>query len=303
MKEYPVIIIGAGPAGLSCALYLKRAGVLPLVLEKSAPGGKLLTIAEIANYPGFAPTNGFTLAQALLSSAEAQGVQITAGEVVSVAHVESMFQVATREETLLTPVLVVASGLANVPSIPGEKDHINKGVSYCATCDGPLYRKKDVALFGSGEKAFEEASYLAGLVHHLYFLSPNALNEISPLAEELFSLPNVEKIVDVKITQVLGEGHVEKIVYEAQGEPHELAVSALFPLAGEKSASAFLSSLNVTLDHGFVITDEKMMSSCAGLFAIGDIVKKNLRQVVTACSDGAVASQSILAYRRSLGLK
>src|SRR5574344_2538463 len=106
MKEFPVIIIGAGPAGLSCALYLKRAGVSPLVLEKSAPGGKLLTIAEIANYPGFGPTDGFSLAQALVNSATAQGVEITAGEVVSVSKENTTFSIQTRDETYETPVLV-----------------------------------------------------------------------------------------------------------------------------------------------------------------------------------------------------
>jgi thioredoxin reductase (NADPH) len=303
MKEFPVIIIGAGPAGLSCALYLKRAGVSPLVLEKSAPGGKLLTIAEIANYPGFGPTDGFSLAQALVNSATAQGVEITAGEVVSVSKENTTFSIQTRDETYETPVLVVASGLANVATIPGEKDHVNKGVSYCATCDGPLYRKKDVALFGEGEKAFEEGAYLAGLVHHLYFLSPHAFHDLSPLGNSVLALPNVEAIPDAKILQIKGETHVESILYEQNGQQKEVGIAAIFPLAGEKSASAFLSALNVSLEHGFIVTDEKMASSCPGLYAIGDIVKKNLRQVVTACSDGAIASQSILAYRRSLGVK
>jgi thioredoxin reductase (NADPH) len=303
MKETPVVIIGAGPAGLACALYLKRAGLNPTLLEKGAPGGKLLTIAEIANYPGFPPTEGFALAQALLSSATDQGVEVTPAEVVSVSASGSDFLVATREENYLAHAVVVASGLANVPSIPGEKEHRNQGVSYCATCDGPLFRKKDVALYGEGEKAFEEGTYLAHLVHHLYFLTPHPLGVLSPLASALFTLDNVELIPEAKILQIRGESHVESIVFEHQGEKKEVQIAAIFPLSGEKSASGFLASLTVELDHGFVITDSQMMSSYPGLFAIGDIVKKNLRQVVTACSDGAVASQSVLAYLRRLGVK
>jgi thioredoxin reductase (NADPH) len=303
MKESKVIIIGAGPAGLSCALYLKRAGVEPLLLEKGAPGGKLLNLAEVANYPGFGPTDGFTLAQAFLAGAASQGVEVTPSEVVSVSLKDGRFEVQTRSESYLSDAVVVASGLANVPTIPGEKEHLQKGVSYCATCDGPLFRKKDVALYGTGEKAFEEGLYLAALVHKLYFLSPDKITRNTPLSQDLFAKENVESYPEAKILQIRGESAVQSILFEQNGVQKELGIAAIFPLLGEKSASAFLSPLNLMLERGFIPVDSSMMSSCPGLFACGDIVKKNLRQVVTAASDGALASQGVLVYLRSKGAK
>jgi thioredoxin reductase (NADPH) len=303
MIEKKVIIIGAGPAGLSCALYLKRSGLDPLLLEKGAPGGKLLNLAEVANYPGFGPTDGFSLAQAFLSGAEKQGVQVTAAEVVSVSFSSPYFEVRTREETYHAFAVVVASGLANVPTIPGEKEHLQKGVSYCATCDGPLFRQKDVALYGTGEKAYEEGLYLANLVHTLYFLSPDSLSGTTPLSHDLLSRANVVNYPNAKILQIRGASRVESILFEQNGIQKEVGIAAIFPLLGEKSASSFLSPLNLMLDRGFIPVDSSMMSSCPGLFAAGDIVKKNLRQVVTAASDGALASQGVLSYLRSQGVK
>lgn len=303
MSDSKVIIIGAGPAGLSCALYLKRAGVDSLLLEKGAPGGKLLNLAEVANYPGFTPTDGFTLAQAFLAGAESQGVKVTPAEIVSVALKDGRFELQSRNETYHADAVVVASGLANVPSIPGEKEHLQKGVSYCATCDGPLFRKKDVALYGAGEKAYEEGLYLSALVRRLYFLSPDQFGEATPLSQELFARANVEKYPEAKILQIRGQSAVESILFEQNGQQKEVGVAAIFPLLGEKSASAFLSPLNLMLDRGFIPVDSSMMSSCPGLFACGDIVKKNLRQVVTAASDGALASQGVLNYLRAKGVK
>ena len=228
---------------------------------------------------------------------------MTPGEVVSVSLEGDRFAVQTREETYLAEAVVVASGLANVPTIPGEKEHLHQGVSYCATCDGPLYRKKDVALYGEGEKAFEEGLYLANLVRKLYFLSPSSLKENTPLSQELFARDNVEVHSEAKVLKIQGETGVQSIVFESKGQTKEVEVSAIFPLLGAKSASAFLSPLQLALERGFIPVDGNMMSTCPGLFACGDILKKNMRQVVTAASDGALASQGVLAYLRSKGVK
>jgi thioredoxin reductase (NADPH) len=303
MKETPVIIIGAGPAGLSAALYLKRAGVSVTVLEKSAPGGKLLNLAEVSNYPGFSTIGGFELAQAFVQGAESQGVVTTPDEVVSVSFQDGRFLVAGREENYRAAAVVVASGLANVPSIKGEKEHLLRGVSYCATCDGPLFRKKAVALYGAGEKAIEEGLYLAALVSRLYFITPEKERGDTPLAQALFTKSNVSFLPESKVMEILGEGHVESLrVQTPQGEQN-LPVAALFPLLGEKSASGFLSPLALRMENGFIPVDSSMMSSFPGLFAAGDIVKKPLRQVVTAASDGALASLGVLNYLRQQGVK
>jgi thioredoxin reductase (NADPH) len=299
MKNQSVVIIGAGAAGLSCALYLKRANIDFVLLEKGAPGGKLLTIAEIGNYPGLPQVSGAELAMDLLNSATRVGVEVGYGDVMSVLKEGNLFSVKTSDETYLAKAVVVATGLSNVPTIKGEKDLFGRGVSYCATCDGPLYRKKVAALYGSGDRTLEEAAYLANLVAELYLITPDATYQGSPsLLEPLKNKANVHFILSSKVSEIKGNGHVESIVINGQ---EELAVSVVFPLFGEKSASAFLSPLSsLKMEKGFIAVDEAMMSSVPGLFAAGDIVKKKLRQVVTACSDGAIASSGVATYLRNL---
>jgi thioredoxin reductase (NADPH) len=299
MKKVAVVIIGAGAAGLSCALYLKRAGVDFVLLEKGAPGGKLLTIAEIGNYPGLPQLSGAELAMDLLNSATRVGVEVGYGDVVSVSKENNSFTIKTSDEIYLSEAVVVATGLSNVPTIQGEKELFGRGVSYCATCDGPLYRKKVAALYGQGDRALEEAAYLANLVGELYFICPDAALQGSPaLWEPLQKKSNVHFLLNSKVNAIKGQGHVESIVINGS---QELAVSAIFPLFGEKSASAFLSPLSsLKMEKGFIEVDETMSSSVPGLFAAGDIVKKKLRQVVTACSDGAIASNGVASYLRKL---
>jgi thioredoxin reductase (NADPH) len=299
MKKVAVVIIGAGAAGLSCALYLKRAGVDFVLLEKGAPGGKLLTIAEIGNYPGLPQLSGAELAMDLLNSATRVGVEVGYGDVVSVSKENNTFTIKTSDEVYLAEAVVVATGLSNVPTIKGEKELFGRGVSYCATCDGPLYRKKIAALYGQGERALEEAAYLANLVGELYLICPDSAYQGSPsLLEPLQKKGNVHFLLNSKVSEIKGSGHVESIVVNAT---QELAVSVIFPLFGEKSASAFLSPLSsLKMEKGFIEVDETMSSSVPGLFAAGDIVKKKLRQVVTACSDGAIASSGVASYLRKL---
>jgi thioredoxin reductase (NADPH) len=302
MTNISVIIIGAGPAGLSCALYLKRAAIPFLLLEKGAPGGKLLTIANIGNYPGFGDVTGTELATSILSSALASGVQVGFGDVVAVEKADSGFLVATNEEKYRCSAVVVATGLTNIATIKGEKEFSGRGVSYCATCDGPLFKNKVVAVYGSGDRALEEAIYLSGLAKEVCLLTPDHGYKGNPaLLSSVESKPNVRVFPDSQVTEILGEGRVEKIVYQANGEKKELSLSAFFPLLGEKSASAFLSSLGVKMDKGFLEVDESQMSSVPGLFAAGDIVRKRLRQAITAASDGAVASSGVIAFLRERG--
>ncbi|MCI2110936.1 MAG: NAD(P)/FAD-dependent oxidoreductase [Bacilli bacterium] len=299
MQRHDIAIIGAGCAGLTAALYLKRASKDLVLLEKGAPGGKLLTVNEIANYPGFEKVPGFVLAQAIVKSAADSGVEMTSASVKSVSKAEGGFLVDTDEESYLVKAVLVATGLSNVPSIKGEKALLARGVSYCATCDGPLYRKKDVALIGEGERSLAEALYLSPLVNRLLYLTPEKelMGDPGSVAS-LLSRPNVEIVYEAKALEIKGEGHVGSLVYETKGKEKEAAVSAVFPLLGEKSASSFLSPLNLTLKNGFVPVDSSLMSAVPGLFAAGDIVSKRLRQAITAAGDGANASAGIIAYLR-----
>ena len=301
MKESKVLIIGAGAAGLSAAIYLSRANIPFIILEKSAPGGKLINIATIENYPGLPSLSGFEVAQELINSATRFGVNIEYGDISSVTKQEDgRFHSFTRtNEEIVTDVVVVATGLSNVPSIKGEKEHLHRGVSYCATCDGPLYRNKEIAMYGDGDRAISEAIYLLGQAKMLYVLSDKKeLEGPDTLKEVVLKAKNAKFIGESQVIRINGENNVTSITYLKDGVEHELEVSAFFPFNGERSASGFLSSLDVKMEKGFLVADDTMATSCPGLYAIGDIVSKKVRQVVTAAADGATCSYSIVEYLR-----
>lgn len=297
MEKFESIIIGAGPAGLSAALYLARANRKIRVLEKGAPGGKLLTLPEVANYPGMEPVTGMALAYAFVNSAAKAGIGVSYGDVKSVSKTDDGFLVSDDASSYLSDTVIVATGLSFIPTIPGEKEHISKGVSYCATCDGRFFKNKEMALIGNGDRALEEALYLAPLASRLHFF---VVGELSGSERYITSLKNRDNVFihpNSKVTSINGEEKVSGLTYLETGESHTIDVSAVFPLSGAKSAAAFLSPLGLDLEHGFIKVDEKMMvPSIPGLFAIGDIIVKGLRQVVTAASDGAIASQSVINY-------
>lgn len=301
MRETNSVIIGAGPAGITTALYLKRANIPFIWLEKSMPGGKLVNIAEVDNYPGLLHQDGFSLATALLQSAYDVGASIETSEVVEVLKENDSFLIKTNKDEISTKTVLVATGLANVPSIKGEKEFFGKGVSYCATCDGPLLRKKKATIYGNGNRVVEESLYLANIVETLYLLVPNdhLEGEIN-LVENLKEKSNVVITYNAKVTLIQGDNRVSSVLYTDNKGEHSLDISMIFPFAGERSATQFLSSLNVETERNFLVVDDSMMTSVPGLFAAGDIVKKRLRQVVTATSDGAIASSGIISYLNKL---
>ncbi len=301
MRETNSVIIGAGPAGITAALYLKRANVPFVWLEKNMPGGKLVNIAEVDNYPGLLHQDGFSLATSLLQSAYDAGASIETSEVVEVIKENDSFLIKTNKDEISTKTVLVATGLANVPSIKGEKEFFGKGVSYCATCDGPLLRKKKAAIYGNGNRVVEESLYLANIVGTLYLLVPSDhLDGELNLVENLKEKNNVEITYNAKVNLIQGDNRVNSISYMDNNGEHSLDISMIFPFAGERSATQFLSSLNVETERNFILVDDSMMTSEPGLFAAGDIVKKRLRQVVTATSDGAIASSGIISYLNKL---
>ncbi len=298
MRVFDVIIIGAGPAGLTAALYLGRANRSVLLLDKDAPGGKLLTIPKIDNYPGFPSTNGFELAKNFVEGASRYGIQAQYGAVNLLTKENDLFHVSTEEETFAAKCVIVATGLTNVPTIKGEKEFLHKGVSYCATCDGRFFHGLPMAVIGDSDKAYAEAAYLSSLSDEVYLFLSSRFRKDSP---ELSSHSNVKMIAGASIERIEGKTKVEALVYTLNGKEISLPISAVFPLQGEKAASRFLSSLPIKTDHDFIVTDEGMNSGVKGLFAIGDIRAKKLRQVVTSASDGAIASASAISYLNHYG--
>lgn len=300
MKEVDVVIIGSGIAGISAAIYLKRSSLSFVLLDKSMPGGKLNIIHRIDNYPGYPSISGLELSKSLLEQCKQLGIEFSYGEVNKVEKVDSNFLTRTDIDSYLSKVVIVASGLSEAKlNIPGEKQYFGKGVSYCATCDGPFFKNKDVAIYGYKDFAFEDAIYLSSLVNRLYFILPK-----SPLATETH-LNEVKKAKNIiifdgySLKEIKGDNKVNSIVINKDNENKELEVSAIFPLFEQISSSSFLSSLNIKMSNGFIDADKDGKTNVDGIYAVGDIVNKKLRQLINAASEGALAAISSINYVRS----
>lgn len=301
MKErYDAIIIGAGVAGLTAGIYLKRSSLDILVLDKGAPGGKLNNIHRIDNYPAVAEIHGPELAKKLYDQALSLGVNIDYADILDVRKEDGLFAIYSDMGRLEATALIVATGVGNPNSgAKGEAEHLGRGVSYCATCDGAFYKGKKVAVYGYQDHAVEDAIYLAGLASEVYFLYPKPLETPDSHYATLTSFSNVHLLPCSKIERICGDSFVDGIDYSLGEEQKHLEVDAIFPLAGESPSSAFLSSLSPESERGFIVADAEMKTSVPGLFAAGDVVKKKLRQIVTAASDGAIAATSLIAYVRA----
>ena len=300
MKEVDVVIIGSGIAGISAAIYLKRSSLSFVLLDKSMPGGKLNIIHRIDNYPGYPSISGLELSKSLLEQCKQLGIEFSYGEVNKVEKVDSNFLTRTDIDSYLSKVVIVASGLSEAKlNIPGEKQCFGKGVSYCATCDGPFFKNKDVAIYGYKDFAFEDAIYLSSLVNRLYFILPK-----SPLATETH-LNEVKKAKNITIfdgyslKEIKGDNKVNSIVINKYNENKELEVSAIFPLFEQISSSSFLSPLSIKMSNGFIDADKDGKTNVDGVYAVGDIVNKKLRQLINAASEGALAAISSINYVRS----
>ncbi len=292
MLKVDVTIIGAGPAGLTAATYLARSSKSFVLIDKDAPGGRLNTLPEIENYPGFKSVSGMELANAFIDSASALGVETTYGNVMSVYKENDRFIIKTDMESYESKAVIVATGITFAPTIKGEKEFLGKGVSYCATCDGRFFKGKNMAVYGNGEEAIQEALYLAPLSLKLFFVCPNKIKGGDKSVSALRGLNNVEILEDSSLKEILGESKVSSISVNDK----VIDVEAVFPLNGPKSASGFLSNLGLELNKGFIETNAEQETSIPGLYAAGDILDKKLRQVVTAAGEGAIAATSAIKY-------
>lgn len=304
-SEYDVVVVGAGMAGLTAGIYLKRSSLSSVLLEKSAPGGKLNNIHLIENYPATPSISGPELADKVLNQADALGVKIEYTSVISLSKDGDLFKVATEDGVIICKAVVVATGvITKGAGVKGEKEHVGKGVSYCATCDGNFFRNKEMAVYGDKDHAVEDALYLSGLASKVYFLAPKPIEATEVHLAALKALPNVEIRQGVKLLSVEGEPKVESVLIQNEsGQEEKLEVSCLFPLFGEKSSSEFLSPLNLAANKGFLIVGSDMSTSCPGVYACGDIVDKKLRQLINAAGEAAVAATSAISYLNSLKRK
>jgi thioredoxin reductase (NADPH) len=302
--DYDLIIAGGGPAGLTAGLYAARARLRSLLIEKMAPGGQAATTFHIENYPGFAEgISGPDLAQAMENQAKRFGLEVTYGEVKGLSSREPFWEVEYEDRKVSGKALIVATGVEPKKlGIPGEETLRGRGVSYCATCDGPFFKDQEIGVIGGGDSAVEEAIYLTRFAGRVYLVHRrNALRAEKILQERAFENPKIEILWDTVPTKVLGDAGVEGLELQnvKTKDSKTLKVGGVFFYVGWLSNTGILKGVVNLDEQGYVLTDDTMATSAPGIFAAGDVRKKLLRQVATAVGDGATAAFAAEKYIES----
>ena len=299
---YDLIIVGAGPAGLSAAVYGRRAGLDLIVIEqKPMGGGQVLDTYEVDNYLGLPGINGFDLAQKFRSHADGLGAVFKSGRVTAVRDEGEKKVVETADgKSYEARTLILAGGAEHAKlDVPGEEAYRGQGVSYCATCDGAFFKKRDVAVVGGGDVAVEDAVYLSRFCRKVYLIHRrDSLRAAKSLQDKLFSCENAEVIWNSTLQEIRGSDLVEGICIREKGGETErkLAVDGVFIAVGMRPKTGHNRELIACDEGGYLIAGEDCATSVPGIFAAGDIRTKALRQIVTAVSDGACAVASAEKY-------
>lgn len=302
-KRYDLIIIGAGPAGLSAAVYGKRAGLELLVLEKNAmSGGQVLNTYEVDNYLGLPGINGFDLGMQFRSHADKLGVVFQEAEALSIEERGQSKVVRTASGDLEARAVILATGAVHaLLDVPGEKRLSGRGVSYCATCDGAFFRGKTVAVIGGGDTALEDAAYLARACEKVYLIHRrDELRGTMVLQQQLKALPNVEILYSHVAEEIQGEETVEGLLLRNQktGGQTRLSVEGVFVAVGVRPETALVRELTACDESGYVLAGEDCATQLPGLYAAGDARRKPIRQIITAAADGANAAAAAGLYCR-----
>ena len=285
------VIIGAGPAGMAAALYLKRAGIEPVIIEKEVPGGEMLKTNKIENYLGFESIDGGELALKMNKQLKDLGVLIVKDKVLNVIK-KDKFEVQLELETIECDYVIVATGRTpRKLGLRGEEEFTGRGISYCAVCDGAFYREKEVAVIGGGDSALTEALYLADLCSKVYVIVRRDLRASGVLQNRVKNKENIVVLKNVQVSNLEYEN--EKLSQIILDDGQTLPVSGMFIAIGGLPELGFLNEMDIEKKNGYIVTNNRMESSVKGLYAIGDVRYKDFYQIVTAVSDGAVAALSI----------
>ncbi len=303
--EFDTVILGGGPAGLSAGIYASRGAVSTAIIDISMMGGQPSNYLELENYPGFPIIGGYDLMEKFEEHADKFGVQkFPMQEVESIDLTSTPKVIVTKEAEFKAKTVIIACGAQPMKlGVPGEKEFVGRGVSYCAVCDGAFYKNKVVAVVGGGNAAVEEAMYLTKFADKVYVIHRrNELRADKIVQERAFKNEKIEFIWDSVVKEIKGDDLVHTAVLEnvKSGERSNLQVNGVFPYIGMVPNIEGISGQIEQDANGFIITDETMKTSVEGVFAVGDIRKTPLRQVITAASDGAVGAVYAVKYLESL---
>ncbi len=303
--ERELVIVGGGPAGLAAALYAARAGLDTVLYEEGMPGGKAATTERIENYPGFPDgIGGVELMMNMQAQAQRFGARMVNAGVEAIEPGDAQFILQTGEGRVTARAVILATGVTPRPlNVRGEAEFTGRGISFCATCDGPLFRDRVVAVVGGGDAAVEEALFLSRFARKVYLIHRrDALRATKVLQDRAFAEPKIEFLWHSVVQEVLGGRTVEAVLIRdvRSGETRAVAVDGVFVYIGMEPNSRLVRGLVALDEQGYVITDEEMRTSRPGIFAAGDVRRKTLRQVVTAVADGAIAAVTAGHYLEGL---
>ncbi|HDP36245.1 MAG TPA: thioredoxin-disulfide reductase [Candidatus Atribacteria bacterium] len=305
-KIYDAIIIGGGPAGLTAGIYLSRARMDTLLIEKAMPGGQAILTEIIENYPGFPHgIAGPELMQKMEEQAVRFGLKIEYGETEEVKIEEDKVKIVKiNNKEYRTLTIILASGAeASKLEVPGEEELRGRGVSYCATCDAPFFKNQKIVVVGGGDTAIEEALYLTKFAQEVTIIHRrDRLRATKILQERVFANKKINFAWDSVVTKILGKEKVEGVLIQNKktGEEKEIPCQGAFVFVGNVPNSKFLNKIIKLDQKGYIFTDDNMMTSQEGIYACGDVRKKLLRQVVTACGEGATAAFAAQKYIEEL---
>ena len=297
---YDTIIIGAGPAGMTAALYAARSNLKVALIEGGLPGGQMNNTSDIENYPGYANISGPELSEKMFEPLENLGVEHLYGFVENIENHGDVKKVITDNEEFETRTVIVATGSKHrLLGVPGEEELNSRGVSYCAVCDGAFFRDQDLLVVGGGDSAVEEAIFLTQFAKSVTIVHRrDELRAQKVLQDRAFANEKIKFIWDSVVKEIKGENRVELVVIEnvKTGQVTEQAFGGVFIYVGLDPVSDFVQELQIRDQAGWIVTDDHMKTSVAGVFAVGDVRQKDLRQVTTAVGDGAIAGQEAYKY-------
>ncbi len=301
-EEFKVIIIGAGPAGLTAGIYLARAKVKVLIIDSGMPGGQVNLTHEIANYPGIETISGYMLAANMKKQAESFGCKILSNKKItkiSLSDTEKIIETDDNEIYNPKAVIIATGGKSRKLNIPGETEYTGKGISYCATCDGDFFQDKELIVVGGGNTALEEAVALTKYASKITIIHQfDNFQAHEHAIQEAKSNEKISFILETKVTNFKGGEIIETATLEniKTGKETEININGAFIFIGYTPETDFVKDILTTSPAGEIITNSELVSNVAGVFAAGDVRKKKIRQITTAVSDGTITAMNAVEY-------
>ncbi len=295
MNNYDLIIIGAGPAGLTAAIYASRGGLKTLVVDRGAPGGQTLLTENIENFPGIPHVDGYSLAINMEKQAKEFGATIISDEITSLDLIgeKKRFTLKNHGDISSRAVIIATGAKARRLGVEREEELIGKGISYCATCDGGFFRNKPVAVVGGGDTALTDALYLSRFTEEVHLIHRREEFRATAVLTERLKSSSIRVVTPAVVKELIGSPLSSVTVEYRDGFTDNIPARGLFVAVGRVPDTDFLGGALAT-DNGYILTDEKMRTSLKGVYAAGDVRKTPLRQIITACADGAIAAESAI---------